>query len=475
LADDKEMNDQFSEEDGSAKAMLVCSDNEVWEQMQTLFSTHFPKVDITTAANSQDAMEYFEQSKEECRLIVIHATLDNTNIEELFNQLADKSSNTPTVFIGDSSSIRSNTPKDLYKRNELNGIVLMPADTEEFKSTVRTALGWTETTMMGQDIVEKELVDFLPMRLSNLYRFTVLPTNGYLEYSDTKYCKLICKDEPYSHGLIYRQIKKNFRFIYLEKSKYVQFLEETGKKLNALMSRKGVSILYLFQAQITACTVIHESLRNIGVNDQINKLTMVTLDSIAETYIKKEKLWTILETFPLSENDISEQAILSGYICQALLENIEWGSDMAKKKLGLASLLHDVAITNTDLLNIVNITDPAFEKLSEEDKQEFKEHPQKAGEMTDYFSSFQDVYYIVSEHHELPGKKGFPQGLSSFEITALSCVFVVANHLVTEIVQGKVGKKEIRIILKKLMGVFNEGNFKDPGKALGKILKDEFN
>ncbi|MBT3236691.1 MAG: hypothetical protein HN353_12115 [Bdellovibrionales bacterium] len=455
-------------------SILVCSDNEVWEKLRSLFETHFPKVEINTSANTQDALEYFEQAGKECKLIVIHASLDNTNVEELFKQLAEASNNTSTIFIGDSASIRSNTPKDLYKRNELNGILLLPPDNEEFKSTVRTALGWTEDTMMGQDIVEKENVDFLPMRMSNLYRFTVLPTNGYLEYSDTKYIKLINKDEAYSHGLVYRHIKKNFRYIYLEKSKYVQFLEETGKKLMGVMERKGLNTIYHYQAQITACTVMHEALRNIGVNDLINKLMMTTLESIAETALKQESMWKILSTFPINDNDVSEQAILSNYLCQVILANIEWSSDMAKKKLGLASILHDVAITNPKLLTILSLHDPEFEQLSQEDQTEFKEHPSKAGAMTDYFSGFQDAYYIVSEHHELPGKKGFPQGLSSFEITALSCVFVVANHLVIELLQQKITKNEIRTILKRLMGIYAEGNFKDPGKALGKILKAEF-
>ena len=75
---------------------------------------------------------------------------------------------------------------------------------------------------------------------------------------------------------------------------------------------------------------------------------------------------------------------------------------MTKGKLLLASLLQDVTLTNDDLIKIRSINDPNFKMFTEEEQEDFKNHPQKAANLSTFFNGFSDVDFILMEQHEHP-------------------------------------------------------------------------
>jgi putative nucleotidyltransferase with HDIG domain len=75
--------------------------------------------------------------------------------------------------------------------------------------------------------------------------------------------------------------------------------------------------------------------------------------------------------------------------------------------VGLGGFLHDVGTVHvpSDLIN-------KPESLAEEDLMEIQEHPQHGMKMLEGNSNIQDeVRYIVYQHHEEPGGKGYPNGI----------------------------------------------------------------
>jgi hypothetical protein len=84
-----------------------------------------------------------------------------------------------------------------------------------------------------------------------------------------------------------------------------------------------------------------------------------------------------------------------------MLQFLGWHADMSKGKLYLACMLQDIALNSEDLIKIRSLNDPNLEMFSEEDQEQFKNHPLQAALVSNYFSGFTEVDFIISQRFKL--------------------------------------------------------------------------
>ena len=117
---------------------------------------------------------------------------------------------------------------------------------------------------------------------------------------------------------------------------------------------------------------------------------------------------------PLNRQKSPRKAILTLYICEMLVRGLGWNSELGRKQLGLASIIHDCFLKSEQAINISSLNSLAYKQASLDSVQEeFKNHPIRSAELTDQFSGFSNVEFIILEHHEHPSGKGFPYGKNS--------------------------------------------------------------
>jgi hypothetical protein len=79
--------------------------------------------------------------------------------------------------------------------------------------------------------------------------------------------------------------------------------------------------------------------------------------------------------------------------------------------------------------------------------------------------------FIISEHHELPIKQGFPTPLNAAQTTVILCLFIIANNFVFRIFLDDHFSDTISKIVKEFASKYQEGNYKEPNKAFVAIFK----
>ncbi len=432
---------------------------------------NYPKVQLVGLKDPETLMEMLT-SDGPFSFIIINIDNKNIVVADLYTQINDTVGVRPFVFIGTPNSVKAQLTDNMVHNHQTNALVELPLVLEELKKAVNLAVDWVKKEEFEESIVEFSRDDLHPMRLRNFYLFEQVPYDVYIELTSTKFGKVITRDKFYSHQIIQNYSRKNIKYLYLKKDEHLKFLDTSIKNLlriyeAKLSDRKKYLLLHLKTAFF-----MHQFIRAASVSDEINKLAHYFIDSVSNTVRTYDHLCDLLDSVSETGNiTFAEQSVTTAYVCEKILLNMGWSADMTRGKLILAALLQDITLNNDDLIKIRSINDPNLKMFSDEEQEDFKNHPQKSAHLATYFNGFSDVDFILLEQHEHPTGDGFPKGLNSSGLTTISCIFILASNFVSRMAQTPKSPTQYKDILTSMKRVYNTGNFKDPLKALEKSLK----
>lgn len=453
------------------KALFIGNTPEENKNIVRLMGNNFPKVHMVHCSDPNSLMEFMTNDGPFSFVVI---AIDNKNITvvDIYQSIIDTLGVRPFVFIGSINSVKSQLTNDMVHNQQTNALVEMPLILDEFKKAVTLAIDWVKKEEFEESILEFSRDDLHPMRLRNFYLFEQVPYDVYIELTSTKFGKVISKDKFYSHQIIQNYSRKNIKYLYLRKDEHLKFLDTSIKNLlkiydAKLSDRKKYLLLHLKSAFF-----MHQFIRAASVSDEVNKLAHHFIDSVSNLVRTYENISDLLDSISETGNiTFAEQSVATAYVCERILLNMGWTADMTRGKLILASLLQDVTLGNDDLIKIRSINDPNLKMFSEEEQEDFKNHPQKAANLSTYFNGFSDVDFILMEQHEHPTGDGFPKGLNSSGLTTISCIFILASNFVSRMALTPKSPTQHKDILTSMKRVYNTGNFKDPLRALEKALR----
>lgn len=453
------------------KALFIGNTVEDNKNIFRLMGNHFPKVQMVICNESEGLMEFMTNDGPFSFVVI---AIDNKNISvvDIYNSITDTLGVRPFVFIGSPNSVKAQLTNDMVHNQQTNALVEYPLVLEEFKKAINLAIDWVKKEEFEESILEFSRDDLHPMRLRNFYLFEQVPYDVYIELTSTKFGKVISKDKFYSHQVIQNYSRKNIKYLYLRKDEHLKFLDTSIKNLlkiydAKLSERKKYLLLHLKSAFF-----LHQFIKAASVSDEVNKLAHYFIESVSSLVRSCENISELLDGVNESANvTFAEQSVATSYVCEKILLNMGWTADMTRGKLILAALLQDISLNNDDLIKIRSINDPNLKMFSEEEQEDFKNHPQKAAHLSTFFNGFSDVDFILMEQHEHPTGDGFPKGLNSSGLTTISCIFILASNFVSRIAQTQKSPTQHREILVSMKRVYNTGNFKEPLKALERAFK----
>jgi response regulator RpfG family c-di-GMP phosphodiesterase len=452
------------------KAIFICDNKEEWENLNRLFSSNFPKVELICALNGEDALEHLSYEGP-FAVVMIEASLKENDPSELGNQIIETVGERPIIFMGSSTHIKDRIDNDLYNNHPINGIINTPYDPENFKEVISASLEWAKNEEFEESIEEMDRDDLLPMRIRNFYMFKVVPYDVYLELTTTKFIKIIKRNTPYTHSKIQTYAKKNIKNLFLGKNDFIKMLEDGIAKVTQALLQKGLTNQKYIGNQIRGTLLVQQYIRAIGVSEDIQALCSLIIDTTDKVVRRSQNFNTTLSEIPFKNGDFAEQAILTSYLSEAILHNLGWKSDLSRKKLGLASLLQDSTIGNEDLIKITSSTDPNLQMFTKDEQDDFLTHPIRAAEIARQFQGYSEVDFVIAQHHEKPNGTGFPFGVTVNKLSAHSCTFILATAFVAKYALSNKKYDDKIKILEELKLEYNVGNFKEPFGALEKAIK----
>ena len=457
------------------KALFLTNGLESDIIINNILTTNFPQLELqSTDLAKENIIELLNESGQ-ISLIIVNLTRQPANFSESLDSIIDCIGILPTIYICSPASIKSYLNEDILSNQKTNYFVHLPLNSAELKNAISLALKWIKEVEFEQSIAEFPPEELQPMRIRNFFIFNQMPYDVYLELTETRYGKIIQQNKTYSHQQIQNYAQKGVKYLYLRKDDNLKFLTTSIKNISKLYEVRITDPKKLILLHQQSVYFIREFIKNLNVTDEIVKLTQLFIESCANFITLECNLGEIIELV-IHKRSISftQQTLLNLYISKAILLKMGWNSELAFNKLALAAILQDIHLDNDDLIKVRSIHDPYFKSFSEEEQQEFLEHPEKAAAIARLFNGFPDVDFILEEHHESPSGEGFPKGVSLSNLTTISSMFILTNNFVAKLAQypSPYSHKFLKEILGSLKGNFSSGNLKPPFKELEKIVKE---
>lgn len=436
-----------------------------------LFGNNFPKIKLVGLKSIDSLVEEITNGGP-FSFIAVNIDNKNLNVPELYEIINDTLGTRPFVFIGTPNSVKSQLTNEIMDNTALNSLIELPLEVDEFKKSINVAIEWVKKEEFEDSILEFSRDDLHPMRLRNFYLFDQLPYDVYVELTSTKFGKVISKDKNYTQQLIQNYSRRGVKYLYLKKDDHLKFLDTSIKNLIKIYESKLADKKKYITLHLKTAYFIHQFIKAASVSEDIGKLVHLYIESVSTVVKSFDNISDLLElTIDSNNMTFAEQSVATSYLCEKILANMGWTADMTRGKILLASLLQDISLNNDDLIKIRSLNDPNFKMFSDEEQEEFKLHPQKAAVIASYFNGFSDVDFILLEQHEHPTGDGFPKGLNSSGLTAISCIFILACNYISRFSSTAKTPTQHKDIYMNIKRIYNTGNFKDPLKALEKSLK----
>jgi len=408
---------------------------------------------VTSYASIADAVLSFKTSHYD--LVILDTSLPDGML--VFEQVL--TAKIPYVIHhpdGKSPEVRGPKIK-VYKENEL-----LPAVTAAM-TTIECAL--REGASEGR-------APFVGMRMSLLTKANPQASDLYVRLSDLKYVKLFHQgstftaddEEKYSR-------RRKISHLYVRTDAIERVVDKVNGMLEDFLRRPRPKAE---TAPVVVDTVetIHELARHLGFTPEVQKLVKNNVDLVVAEMQNVPSLAGILKNMERNKDKyIAAHSQMRAEVSCAIAIAMEWGSDTSLKKITMASLLHDMCLTDNRLAAVKDTKELESRKTEFDlsKQEEYLSHTKRAALMIQGMKEVPaDVDKIILQHHELPMGTGFPEAIGHTHIHPLAATLMIAHDLVDWIIDHP-GDLDKDAFLAAYDDKYAQGAFKKIMKALREL------
>lgn len=393
-----------------------------------------------------------------------HAEVVLRNLEEL-------SQDKPILALGDGENYESYSKAVFFKSPNI-AIAQNYKDYPRIIELIENALESFQDQKQKEVVLEEEFEEnLIAIKCRNMFFYESFPHDCFIKISDSRYVQALEANQPIQEKTIIRYLNKGVKFLYVEKDKHIQFLEQTMEKARGFFSEAKEINKRAIMAHLRSLAVIHDYLKYVAVTDTIETFIEHLTENILQCLDKCYRPVEAFTRFPIEIESVVGKSLLTAYLNYFLMKEIGWHAETIQKRFVVASFLQDIFLDNDKLSKVKSLNDPHILDFTDAEIAQFKAHPGKAAELADQFYKFTEISFLVFNHHELPNRKGFPNQPSPAEMQIANCVFNVACNFAAEIDGQKLTKDHLRLLAKDYSLHFNIGNFRDPSLKLVEIFK----
>ncbi|MCB9061596.1 MAG: response regulator [Halobacteriovoraceae bacterium] len=436
--------------------VLIIDDDDTIRQLAVLCLTKkFPASDFVEAADGSAAITLLGQDKFD--LIICDFEMPNKNGSDVYHFIKEQDILTPfilhtTLNLEQLQKMPSSFPDVSQFEGYVNKMETRIALPEIIKKVVTPEI-------FGPD--ERNSTDFYKIKIYYFWRFDETLCDIWVGLSSEKFVKIIHKNSEYTKADIDKYIKKKQKYLYIHKDDFENFCDGY-QKLNFLVRKDKPFDASDENERRKAHAYIHHIILEIGITQEVVEITKRMIENIFSTPIKGQtEIFKMMIRHFEKRDYIYDHSYMAAQISCFICKQTEWASDDTLQKLILASIYHDVLMTDPNVAMVEDLACKEFRELSPNDKNLVRNHPYKTAELVRENITFPaDVDKIIWQHHEKQDGSGFPRGLDHTQITPLAIIFIIAHDFVKELYREQLDESQFMKIQKKLEIKYDKGNFK---------------
>jgi CheY-like chemotaxis protein len=300
-------------------------------------------------------------------------------------------------------------------------------DVKTLIKQVASILGVTAKEMASRNVGE-----FYPFKLKSLFPKLQLVCDLYLKSIDGEFKVFLKKGTILFQEMITFLEFQNQIEIFVKAEERLKFTNAIMIHLLEFMAQDELTVQESIILSNQAFLMVREAAVKLQITPEIIMMTESNINTVMSIVNKLPKLNELLETITNSTDDNFKHSLLISYVCNHIIDNIEWGTQEQKVKLTFVAFFHNIALPSEHILiNSVERLEEA--KLDEKVKARILNHPIVAAKIVDKYKSGipLGVDAIIKQHHGSRSGVGFSQSPQS--ISPLALVFLIADEWVTNL------------------------------------------
>lgn len=281
--------------------------------------------------------------------------------------------------------------------------------------------------------------EFTRLKIEEFFQDVVAVTDFFIRLGANRYVKIFNKGEVTSSGQVNKYFKAGQKHIYFatkDRAVFISFQNELAKRALATSDNPGGVVM---KAMKSASEKLAEELKDSGIQPALLEEGKAICQNMYEAAKKDKGLKDILTEFETFNPKTFSDSFLVSFFATVICKNIEWVGTKTIEYLALGALLHDIGTLQLD----ESIRNVDYHKLTDEQKEIFKQHPLMGVEALKKVPRLNpNVLMIIQQHHEYNDGSGFPVGLPASKIFPLAKIVALADGLTDFIKENEVGVKE---------------------------------
>jgi len=418
----------------------------------------FPQSNIIHVDNGKKAIDYLQCDVFD--LVISDYTMPEKTGGDVLNYMLDNDREEAFILItGEKISIlpefKGKTPTDRMK------FLNKPVDEDVLIELIARMLNISEPTESVEKTSHGE-EDFSPIEITRLSNLNSAPCDIFLKINDKKMVKIVNQNGIETQDVVNKYQPKGIQTVFVKSSDREVINNALAERISKAMDLDdNVSTASKVALTGDAILTVQEKLINFGIDPEFVNHANKIVEHVLSTY---SQVKSINELLKLIENSSSgylvQHSMMTSLLANIILRNSEWNSVSNQEKITMASLFHDISITNGKFeeLESKSFLVGLNEKNNEVPK-EFKDHPQKSVELLSKIPNMPDLFTIILEHHEKPDGTGFPRGLKANRLSPMSCILILAHHATDLIHFNQSDQKLDAGIMSALSENYYEGHF----------------
>jgi len=272
--------------------------------------------------------------------------------------------------------------------------------------------------------------------LSMLRIIQIIPCDVYIKLNNDKFVKVHSKGDQISDEDIHNYNKKKIPKLIIEKEDVKHFLNSVCNKISSMLLEDKKTVKE--EKILDVHAFIMDAASSIGFNDQLIRATSKSVEYAVDVFKKNEKYKDVFQhIFGHKGKYLTRHSIALAYISCGIISKLPWNSDETRRKLVLASFLHDAFVKRSEF------DEGEFEDGQPESIDSFYGQPQETIKILNKMHDIpMDVDRIILEHLEKPDGSGKRQ-LTASQLHPLSCVFILSHEIVDHIFHLEFHKQDI--------------------------------
>lgn len=420
----------------SDKKILVIDNH---ERISNLYISSFEvclNVKVLKFQNYHESKEYLNSCSDQIDVIIARSTIEEMNVDKMvYSQIKKNNVDTLLYVLGDSKL-------SIYDAKIFNDEVKIP-------SLIRSLAH--DLSISPQHMASLDIGDFYEFKIDYIITDTVLICDLYVK-NDEEYSLFLSKNDKLTVEVFSILRNQGHNSIYVRSEKRLKFINSQLIFCQELFSEDKMSLRDEIFISNSAYKLIRNSIMDMNISNEVITTTEKCIATIQSIVGQHSKLNSLFEELGSSKDVNFKQTILLAFICNHLIDVIEWGTHEQKVKLTFVAFFHNITLDSKHIL-INNSERLKRSNLSAKSKKEVLDHALNSARIVNHFKKVIPfgVDTIIKQHHgsvDGIGFNSFPQSISPLAIVFLVADEWVTNMLIADQQERKVNKDELMNIVR---------------------------